>query len=185
MVNSSDAQNLMYPKPCRKKVDRMWVKQALGKFVGACGAAATAAVVSVAVSQSPLQAQEVPLKGDVKVVRINAPPASQPASQPATQASQLTPQQKTEAEKLVAKLDADDVATRDAATKQLKEMGQPVVAFLKDISAKGKLSCEASARVLAIIETLNPSKNLPKGQTRIVRGEAAVIEIQVQQVKED
>ncbi|MBI5725004.1 MAG: hypothetical protein HZA50_13670, partial [Planctomycetes bacterium] len=54
MTDAEKPKNLLFPKPCRKKVDRKWVKQALSAFVGACGTAATAAVVSIAVSQQSL-----------------------------------------------------------------------------------------------------------------------------------
>ncbi|MBI5725276.1 MAG: hypothetical protein HZA50_15055 [Planctomycetes bacterium] len=173
MTDAEKPKNLLFPKPCRKKVDRKWVKQALSAFVGACGTVATATVVSIAVSQSSLkadpvqppggiQAQAVQLKGNAgPPVRISTTqPASRPETQPATQAAtqpgQLTPQQQADAEKLIEKLDADQVVTRDAATRQLKEMGSPVVAFLKDVSASRKLSSEAFARVQAVIESFNP-----------------------------
>ncbi|MBI5726094.1 MAG: hypothetical protein HZA50_19195 [Planctomycetes bacterium] len=161
MKDMKKRQNLLFPEPCRKKVDRKWVKQALSAFVGACGTAATAAVVSIAVSQSSLMAQQPPPPPGAPPAKhvVTTQPASRPATQPASQPAQLTPQQKADAEKLVEKLDSDQVATREAATKQLKEIGMPVVAFLKEVSTNRKLSSEAAARVQAIIESFNPPVN--------------------------
>lgn len=78
-------------EPCRKKVNRKWTKKALGVFVGACGTAAAATVVSVAVNRMApaaepvpvpggLRAERVTLRGDVATTRISG---TQPATSPA------------------------------------------------------------------------------------------------------
>ncbi|MBI5724682.1 MAG: hypothetical protein HZA50_12035 [Planctomycetes bacterium] len=107
-------------------------------------------------------AQVIPLAGDriekqppKPTTQPASAPATQPASQPASQPA-LAPQQRAEIDKLIEQLDSNEFATRDAAYKKLKEMGQTVVPVLKEIAAGRKLSDEVSTRIKLVIESINP-----------------------------
>ncbi|MBI5725278.1 MAG: hypothetical protein HZA50_15065 [Planctomycetes bacterium] len=64
--------------PCRKKINRKWMKKALISFVVACGATATATVVYMVMNCKPVTPD-----GGLVVLQITTTQASQPASQPA------------------------------------------------------------------------------------------------------
>ena len=95
MTDTETPQSPSPLEPCRKKISRKRMKQALGMFIGTCGTAAAATVVSVAVNRmslaagpasqpSSIPAEVTRLAGDVAPIRLCPTQPSQPATIPAS-----------------------------------------------------------------------------------------------------
>ncbi len=137
-----------------------------------------AAVMLVALGATSVPAQVAPQRGersdpvppvvapgeDVAGIRPMPLPTSQPTSQPATQPtsrpSSMPAAMRQEVDKLIAQLDSDKFEERQAASRKLADLGQPIVPILKEVLA-GKPSWEVKTRIEAILNKISPTPTPP------------------------